>query len=421
MLHTMNSYNYDNIYPQYDNHEDPNSNSIFMKLVPKKMYSNSVNQILSSDPCRVCGFDKNTGRNFGVITCSTCKAFFRRNGRTGSLLPPCRFGGQCSVTERTRRQCSSCRLAKCFAVGMQKDLIRTDEERAARLQLVKANRIHRHGKYQQHAPCDIKKSPHQNDSSSFSLLSSNDWIQITNIRNAYGHFCLNPILHAEEEREEYLTAQPIKCRLKEHSFLNVLNVRLTSLSTFFSTTIPAYSIGMNRNDRQWLIHMNLHYLFLFSSMDLMNINGNQLHFGSNKACHNVYLYVFGQDLLIREEYLIHKLNHLIGHDSAISKIMQIILFLSPCLVTNSFRTLNSYQPSAETILHIHHAQQEYTHILWSYLIYRYGEIKAQKLFMSIIGHVLQQQIYGNDVDKSLIERQPFGNLVYSMLTSFSID
>ncbi len=37
------------------------------------------------DPCRVCGFEKSTGRNFGVITCSTCKAFFRRNGRTGSV------------------------------------------------------------------------------------------------------------------------------------------------------------------------------------------------------------------------------------------------------------------------------------------------------------------------------------------------
>jgi hypothetical protein len=49
------------------------------------MDSNSSNRNLSNDPCRVCGFEKNTGRNFGVITCSTCKAFFRRNGRNGSV------------------------------------------------------------------------------------------------------------------------------------------------------------------------------------------------------------------------------------------------------------------------------------------------------------------------------------------------
>ena len=49
------------------------------------MQSHLSHRIPPGDPCRVCGFEKNTGRNFGVITCSTCKAFFRRNGRTGSV------------------------------------------------------------------------------------------------------------------------------------------------------------------------------------------------------------------------------------------------------------------------------------------------------------------------------------------------
>ena len=45
----------------------------------------NLNLHLASDPCRVCGFNQNTGRNFGVITCSTCKAFFRRNGRNKNV------------------------------------------------------------------------------------------------------------------------------------------------------------------------------------------------------------------------------------------------------------------------------------------------------------------------------------------------
>jgi hypothetical protein len=49
------------------------------------MHPNPLKQNLPSDPCRVCGFNQNTGRNFGVITCSTCKAFFRRNGRHSSV------------------------------------------------------------------------------------------------------------------------------------------------------------------------------------------------------------------------------------------------------------------------------------------------------------------------------------------------
>jgi hypothetical protein len=56
-----------------------------------------------------------------------------------------------------------------------------------------------------------------------------------------------------------------------------------------------------------------------------------------------------------------------------------------------------------------------------YLVYRYGQIEAQKLFISIIGQVLQHQKHGADIDQTLVERQPFGNLVYSLLTTFSID
>jgi hypothetical protein len=304
---------------------------------------------------------------------------------------------------------------------MQKDLIRTDVERAARLQLVKANRLQRHDKTQRRTSYDTNEKYFHTNTSSLRTLSSNDWIQLINIRSAYEHFCLYPILRAEEEREEYLNTLPIKCRLKEHSFMHVLNIHLTSLSEFFRATLSTFSVEINSNDRQWLIRTNLHYLFPFLSMDLMHINGNQLHFDSNKACHNVYLYVYGQDLLTRGEHLVHKLNHLIGFDPVISKTMQIILFLSPCLVTNYFLTKHFYQPTLETILHIVHSQEQYTQMLWAYLISRYGEIEAHKLFMLIIGQVLQQQKYGADVDKSLVERQPFGNVVYSMLTSFSID
>jgi len=39
--------------------------------------------------------------------------------------------------------CNCCRLAKCFRVGMQRSLIRTEAERNARKQLVERNREQR--------------------------------------------------------------------------------------------------------------------------------------------------------------------------------------------------------------------------------------------------------------------------------------
>lgn len=44
----------------------------------------------------------------------------------------CRFNGSCTISMNNRRQCTYCRLKKCFAVNMRKDWIRTDEERELR-------------------------------------------------------------------------------------------------------------------------------------------------------------------------------------------------------------------------------------------------------------------------------------------------
>lgn len=309
---------------------------------------------------------------------------------------------------------------------MQKDLIRTDEERAARLQLVKANRMQRHEKYVQQKPTRLDSSVNREQflskgKGTSRTLSSNEWTQITDIRSAYEHFCLYPILRADEEREEYLSTQPIKCRLKEHSFIHVLNVRLSSMIAFLRTTLPSFTIDLTRDDRQWLVRANLHYLLLFPSMDLMNINGNHLHFDTSKACHTAYLYVYGQELLSRAKCLILKLNGLIGFDPAIGKLIQIILFLSPCLVTNYSPKISSYQPSLDTIIHLTQTKEQYTETLWSYLVYRYGELEAVRLHTGLIGQVLEHQRFGADLDQSLAEREPFGNLVYELLTSFSVE
>ncbi|PIC14488.1 hypothetical protein B9Z55_026783 [Caenorhabditis nigoni] len=63
--------------------------------------------------CRVCG-DKAISCNFNVITCESCKAFFRRNA-IKEKEHRCPLNDQCEITMVSRRFCQRCRLTKCFS------------------------------------------------------------------------------------------------------------------------------------------------------------------------------------------------------------------------------------------------------------------------------------------------------------------
>ncbi|VDK43524.1 unnamed protein product [Cylicostephanus goldi] len=69
--------------------------------------------------CRVCG-DHATGYNFNVITCESCKAFFRRNAGLSCYEFKCPYSEDCEINAVSRRFCQKCRLRKCFAVILLK-------------------------------------------------------------------------------------------------------------------------------------------------------------------------------------------------------------------------------------------------------------------------------------------------------------
>ncbi|GMT05322.1 hypothetical protein PENTCL1PPCAC_27496, partial [Pristionchus entomophagus] len=91
--------------------------------------------------CRVCG-DKAYSYNFNVITCESCKAFFRRNANKEKEIR-CPFNESCEINVVSRRFCQRCRLFKCFQVGMKKEWIMTDEARLEKKARVEENRERR--------------------------------------------------------------------------------------------------------------------------------------------------------------------------------------------------------------------------------------------------------------------------------------
>jgi len=61
---------------------------------------------------------------FGAVVCDSCRIFFRRNARTKQNCFKCLSGDHCEININNRHICTSCRLAKCFASGMQVEMIR---------------------------------------------------------------------------------------------------------------------------------------------------------------------------------------------------------------------------------------------------------------------------------------------------------
>uniref|UniRef100_A0A5K3EQD6 Nuclear receptor domain-containing protein n=1 Tax=Mesocestoides corti TaxID=53468 RepID=A0A5K3EQD6_MESCO len=73
--------------------------------------------------CVVCG-EPASGYNFDRLTCESCKAFFRRNAlKPKEKIKACGRNGDCNIEGSQRKHCPSCRLEKCLAVGMKKELI----------------------------------------------------------------------------------------------------------------------------------------------------------------------------------------------------------------------------------------------------------------------------------------------------------
>ncbi|XP_007553672.1 nuclear receptor subfamily 4immunitygroup A member 1 [Poecilia formosa] len=80
--------------------------------------------------CAVCG-DHASCQHYGVRTCEGCKGFFKRTVQKNSRYV-CNANKDCPVDKRRRNRCQFCRFQKCLAVGMVKEVVRTDSLKGRR-------------------------------------------------------------------------------------------------------------------------------------------------------------------------------------------------------------------------------------------------------------------------------------------------
>uniref|UniRef100_A0A3B3DYA1 Nuclear receptor subfamily 4 group A member 2 n=1 Tax=Oryzias melastigma TaxID=30732 RepID=A0A3B3DYA1_ORYME len=80
--------------------------------------------------CAVCG-DNAACQHYGVRTCEGCKGFFKRTVQKNAKYV-CLATKSCPVDKRRRNRCQYCRFQKCLAVGMVKEVVRTDSLKGRR-------------------------------------------------------------------------------------------------------------------------------------------------------------------------------------------------------------------------------------------------------------------------------------------------
>ncbi|CAG2104052.1 unnamed protein product [Medioppia subpectinata] len=102
-------------------------------------------------------------RNFEAMTCESCKIFFRRHGLKNQQLI-CASNGKCDINVMTRSLCRKCRLEKCFAVGMKKELIRSVDQNNYRKALIKENKSKHKLSDESHNCDDFSSNNSQNNS-----------------------------------------------------------------------------------------------------------------------------------------------------------------------------------------------------------------------------------------------------------------
>lgn len=67
--------------------------------------------------CPVCG-DKVSGYHYGLLTCESCKGFFKRTVQNKKVYT-CVADRSCHIDKSQRKRCPYCRFQKCLEVGMK--------------------------------------------------------------------------------------------------------------------------------------------------------------------------------------------------------------------------------------------------------------------------------------------------------------
>ncbi|CAF0974893.1 unnamed protein product [Adineta steineri] len=307
--------------------------------------------------CRICGAPAQYA-NFGVVSCNSCKMFFKRNANIDQEIFKCNFGGKCEIKRDNHHMCTSCRLKKCFQYGMTTDKFRPSRPKKSKTKsLVKVEPRYQSEKF---SILNSLKPDH-------SLLTTSQWTLLSNLYNSY------------DESQLSLLAKSL---VDIHNSLQPINVTYQRL-------VENYLLAVYETTGKY-VHLNgdiCKLSFTDRSIVLRNAADNISCMVGAFTMHHFGLFSLDSFL---------KIITAIYGNRAISLTLWTMKFINPDIIIFKLalslfilsKTTYIYSPdisidstNSSTIFHI---QNKYAEVIWKYLNYRYGWYEAVKHYHSIV-------------------------------------
>ncbi|CAF1153820.1 unnamed protein product [Rotaria sordida] len=391
--------------------EDNNSETVDKQSKLQPLHKNNKSKD-GSLICVVCGSSAN-GYNFGAITCESCKAFFRRHARKDPIAFHCDDKGDCKITFATRRNCSACRLAKCFNSGMQCDRLMTDEQKAAKRRQIEENR-----KLALNSNSKTNEEEFQLSLSTFSddLITPID----TNILLTDFTYLLSPqpqqtllspedlqrvetISHFYQNRIEFAARDglPWDPSMHTRTFLQVVNshsISVMRLLSFFKQ-VPEFS-QLNVDDKVTLIKYNILTVLGINCALSYNIETGEIIESDSDVPSNTQFFrvLHGYNVCRQAGKIFASFLHIAKYDRKIIELTVIILIL-----TKGFSIANDHdEPILNDEMSVYRVQNYYTELLWKYMETMHGYEKTIKLFSELIVHVISWQTIHEEMRNNIL-------------------
>ncbi|CAF3629428.1 unnamed protein product [Rotaria sp. Silwood1] len=331
------------------------------------------------------------------------KTFFRRNAYNEHIRYTCRVLSKCEITIATRRHCSACRLNKCFRQGMKKELIRS---LTAIGRAKSGMMINSHCHQQQLSRLTTMDFIPSNNQST---LVFDDWNLITNIRNAYEDYCIEPFLASHETIPLIITTQPYRSRVKIQRLIDLRQKYLNVIISFIKRILQYNKFIESHYE---YIKDNFRTLLSLNTSELMK--SNVLKYFPWEYDRFLFESILTENFIQCLEKHIYIYETFAPYDPLFIKLFLIILVLT-CGISPVFKKIQynsiDFSPCPKEIFRI---QNYYLTLLWKYVIYRLGYYDSIMYSVRFIQHILRRQIIEADLTDIIQKRDDHGQLARLM-------